>query len=92
MGSLARESRDFVERRGAVRESVRLTAKLVYGQSSVGCTVRDISATGASVFLPDGKDIPDEVTLSILSGTPAIHPAAVVWRLSPLIALRFKDA
>ena len=81
-----------LERRRCPRASVRLTAKIVYGMTSVGCTVRDVSAAGASVLLPEGRDIPDEVTLQIISAEPTIHAATVVWRLSPLVALRFKDA
>ena len=79
------------DRRGSPRESVRLTATLTYGRTSVACTIRNISATGASVLLPDGKDVPDEVTLAIV-GKPVRYPARVVWRLSPLIALKFRNA
>ncbi len=89
MGLFSRQPVENLERRGAVRTSVRLTAMLTYGGTSVGCTVRNISATGAAILLPDGKDVPDEVTLVIV-GKPEKRPAQVVWRMSPLIALRFK--
>jgi hypothetical protein len=89
MGLFSRQTAERLERRGAERTSVRLTAMLVYGSTSVGCTVRNISATGAAVLLPDGRDVPDEVTLVIV-GKPAKHRARVVWRVSPLIALQFK--
>lgn len=89
MGLFIRQSAASVDRRGAPRTSVRLTAMLVYGATSIGCTVRNISTTGASVLLPEGKDVPDEVTL-IIVGKPEKYRAHVVWRVSPLIALRFK--
>ena len=79
------------DRRQSARQSVRLTAMLTYGNKSVGCTIRDMSATGASVMLPEGKDVPDEVTLAIV-GKPTRYSARVVWRLSPLVALKFKSA
>ncbi len=79
------------ERRRSARERVRLSAKLIFGDYSVGCTIRDISASGASLLLPDGRDVPDDVTL-VIWHEQAIHAAQVVWRLSPLVALRFKPA
>jgi hypothetical protein len=89
MGLFIRQPAASAERRGAVRASVRLTAMLTYGGISVSCTVRNISTTGAAILLPDGKDVPDEVTLVIV-GKPEKRPARVVWRLAPLIALQFK--
>lgn len=89
MSLFSRQPMVSPERRGAERTSVRLTAMLTYGGTSVACTVRNISATGAAVRLPDGKDVPDEVTL-IIVGKPEKRPAQVVWRLAPLVALRFK--
>jgi len=91
MGLFSRRSVERVEQSGSPRTSVRLTAMLLFGSSSVGCTVRNISETGAAVLLPDGRDVPDDVTLVIV-GKPQRYPAQVVWRVSPLIALRFKTA
>ena len=89
MGLFSRQSPAKLERRGSPRASVRLTAMLLYGANSVPCTVRNISATGAAVLLPDGRDVPDEVTLVIV-GKPQRYPAQVIWRVAPLVALRFK--
>jgi hypothetical protein len=79
-----------VERRKSARESVRLSAALLYGGNSVPCTVRDISATGAAVLVPEGGNVPDRVTL-VIEGKPGRRSAEVKWRLAPLVALEFKD-
>ena len=77
------------DKRPSSRESVRFTATINYGETSVSCIVRDMSSTGASVLLTDGRDVPDDVTLSIV-GKPIRYRARVVWRLSRLIALKFR--
>ena len=77
------------DKRPSTRESVRFTATLNYGETSVPCTVRDMSSTGASAILTDARDVPDDVTLSII-GKPIRYRARVVWRLSRLIALKFR--
>jgi len=89
MGLFSRRSVERPERRGSERITVKLTAMLIYGGTSVECTVRNISATGAAVLLPEAKSVPDEVTL-VIAGKPEKHRAQVVWRVPPLIALRFK--
>ena len=63
MGLFSRRSVDRVERRGSPRTSVRLTAMLLYGNGSVGCTVRNISETGAAVLLPAALFEPPELRL-----------------------------
>lgn len=83
--------RPSAERRGAPRRRVRLSARLVYGSGtcSVGCTIRDISETGACVHLPDDTIVPDEVRL-VDCEQRREETATVVWRLPPLVALKFK--
>jgi hypothetical protein len=89
MGLHLHSSDGETNRRKSPRETVRLTAMLRHGGTSVACTVQNVSTTGASVLLPDSKDVPDEVTLLII-GKTIRYQARVVWRLSPLIALKFK--
>src|SRR5664279_5277831 len=54
------------DKRVSSGESVRFTATLNYGETSMSCTVRDISSTGASVLMTDGRHVPDDVILSIV--------------------------
>jgi hypothetical protein len=80
---------ESADRRGLPRAQVLLSARIVYGQGSYvhSCTIRDISMSGAAVFLPSGLTIPDDVYLLELK-SQIVHEASVVWRLSPLIALK----
>ena len=70
-----------------------LTLALLLRQRGISAEVLEQSSelreVGAAVLLPDGRDVPDDVTLVIV-GKPAKHRARVVWRVSPLIALQFK--
>jgi hypothetical protein len=63
---------------------------LIYAGGSVACTVRNMSATGAAVVVADGRDVPDNVTL-VIAGKPERRPARVIWRVPPLVALKFKS-
>jgi len=80
---------ESTDRRGLPRAQVLLSARIVYGQGSYAhcCTIRDISASGAAVFLHSGLTIPDDVYLLELERQIA-HEASVIWRLSPLVALK----
>jgi len=66
-----------------------LGGKLVYGDYfSLDCVVRDITAEGARVQLPDGQAVPDKVYLVDLK-TAIAYDAHVVWRRYPLVGLAF---
>jgi hypothetical protein len=67
---------------------VQWPVRLSFGDRSLECTLKNISETGAAVWLPDAKNIPDKVSL-VISGKPGQRLAEVVWRTSDSLGLRF---
>ncbi len=78
------------EQRRAERHRALLGAKLVYGDGAftVDCVVRDLSATGARIKVPEGQAVPEKVFLVELRAGIA-YAARVVWKRHPLIGLAF---
>jgi hypothetical protein len=76
--------------RRAERHRTLLGAKLVYGDGAftLDCVLRDLSATGARVKVPDGLAVPDTVFLVEMRAGVA-YAARVVWKRHPLIGLAF---
>ncbi len=68
-------------RRQAPRRRSFLRGKIVYdgGGHSVDCTIRDVSATGARVSLPDGQGVPKQFFLLDMKNRVA-HEVEVRWR------------
>jgi hypothetical protein len=76
--------------RRAPRHRALLGGKLMYGGGyfTLDCLVRDLSALGARLKLPEGQAVPPEVFfLELRSGVA--HQARVVWRRHPEIGLEF---
>ena len=69
------------ERRGAPRQRVLKGAKIVYGNFMfvLDCTVRDISATGARLRLPNETPVPSNFHVFIKENQ-TICAAHLVWR------------
>jgi len=74
-------------RRGAVREGVLKSAKLMIGDSVMDCLVLDLSAKGARVRLNAPMALPGRVTLSFRGGTSYL--AEPRWARSQEVGLAF---
>lgn len=55
----------MVEGREAPRYRVKKPAWIEYGGDKIACTVRDLSLTGASLEVPDPRNVPENFTLLI---------------------------
>lgn len=58
------------------------------GRHGIFCMVRDLSAHGARLNLPDGEALPDTLDLEI-NGRPRRLRAKVVWRQDGEAGVRF---
>ena len=76
------------ESRRATRRNVLRAARISFGKKSVTCTVRDLSATGASIEGAKLAEAPDSFTLT-LEMESAARPCRVVWRKKARIGVRF---
>lgn len=79
---------DRPDKRRANRRKVFKTGKIYFGKSSEVCTVRDISATGASLEVAASTTVPDRFTL-VLEMESASRVCAAVWRTERQIGVRF---
>lgn len=85
---MAPDTRPAIEKRKAVRRKVFKTGKIYFGKSSEVCTVRDMSATGASIELANPATVPDTFTL-VLEMESASRPCSAVWRRDRQLGVRF---
>jgi hypothetical protein len=76
------------ESRRATRRNVLRAARIKFGKKSVTCTVRNLSATGASIEGAKLAQAPDTFTLT-LEMESAARPCRVVWRKNERIGVRF---
>ena len=74
--------------RKAVRRKVLKTGKIHFGKKREVCTVRDISAIGASLELARSVDVPDRFTL-VLEMESASRLCNVVWRKERTLGVQF---
>jgi hypothetical protein len=74
------------ERRREVRRRVLKAGRIVFNnrQSTLDCTVKNISSQGALVTLPSTTFVPEEIELCIGNET---HKARVMWRASDKMGL-----
>ncbi len=79
-----------VERRRAVRAQTSTAARIFFenGAQFRDCTITNVSTSGACLRLKDNETIPDEALLVDLDARTT-HDIRVVWRLAPLVAVRF---
>ncbi len=73
------------------------TARIIFNNenSSVDCTLRDISDSGAKVRVNGWFDVPQEVQLQIPEGVERFGQLAdcnVVWHHGDLLGLAFAEA
>lgn len=76
------------ESRRATRRNVMRAARINFGRRSATCTVRNLSATGASIEGTRLAEAPDTFTLT-LEMESAARPCRVVWRRQARIGVRF---
>ena len=74
--------------RKAARRKVLKTGKIHFGKKREVCTVRDISASGASLELARSVDVPDRFTL-VLEMESASRLCNVVWRKERTLGVQF---
>jgi PilZ domain-containing protein len=78
----------MVETRIAPRYRVLKAAKIEYGGSTIDCTVRDLSITGAALEVLNQIGIPAKFTL-VVPGDGLHLPCHVVWRKAFRIGVAF---
>lgn len=76
------------EKRRAPRRNVLRAGRISFADESMTCTVRNISATGASVEGANLEGIPDTFTL-VLEMESIARRCTVVWRNKAQIGVRF---
>jgi len=76
------------DKRRAGRRNVRRAAKISFARRHLTCTVRNISATGASIEATNLAEIPDRFSLQMEMESTA-RTCAVVWRNPKQIGVQF---
>jgi hypothetical protein len=81
------------ERRKGVRSKSLLGARIVYNNraSTIDCTVRNISPTGARLVFGGPVAAPDEFDL-VISQKERTHRCRIAWRKANEIGVAFVDA
>jgi hypothetical protein len=77
------------ERRTAQRHRTLKTGKIILhqGTSVIDCTVRNVSATGAAISVPNAATLPAEFGLQFDGET---RPCTVAWRRLDRMGVKFK--
>jgi hypothetical protein len=76
------------QNRRAPRRKVLRSGRISFGDQSITCTVRNVSATGASIEGANLNGTPDAFTL-VLEMESTARPCTVVWRKKTQIGVRF---
>ncbi len=84
------EEEAAADKRRAPRVRALLGGRLAYGGGyfTLECLVRDMSADGARIKIPEGQAVPPNLyLLELRSGV--VHEARVAWRRLPEVGLEF---
>jgi hypothetical protein len=76
------------ENRRATRYNVLKVGAIKFGRNSVGCLVRNLSATGAAIDLSTRPELPERFVL-VLPGDGLQLPCRTVWRKAHQIGVKF---
>jgi hypothetical protein len=76
------------EKRRAPRRDVKRTARIHFARKNMTCIVRNLSATGAAIEVPDFTGIPDHFGLT-LEMESVERRCQVMWRRKSRIGIRF---
>jgi hypothetical protein len=79
-----------VERRAPSRKRVLFGGKVVYGNGAfvTACTIRDMSASGARIALPEGQLAPKHFYLIDVRNR-TIHDCVLAWSRPPQFGVHF---
>lgn len=77
------------EKRKSTRRFVLKAGRISFGKSSENCTVRDISAEGASIECANATNVPDRFSLT-LEMESAARKCVVTWRKERQLGVRFE--
>ncbi len=82
----------IADRRKAPRLRSLLSGTIVFDDhnSTMDCTVRNVSAWGAKIMLPDAFRVPDEFNL-VIPHHDQTHRAKVIWRKGESAGLALSD-
>jgi hypothetical protein len=80
-------------RRGHARSRAFKAARIHFnhGASTIDCTMRNLSETGAAIEAPSFAGVPDEFDVALLA-SELIRHCRVVWRSPKRIGVQFIDA
>ncbi len=78
-----------VERREHQRLAVTWSGSLIVGGRDIGCTIANISASGALVLV--AETLPPETELTLRVDRRGLLPARVVWQGPDRLGLKFRD-
>ena len=76
------------DKRRASRRNVKREARISFAKQNLLCTVRNVSATGASIQVADVSAIPDSFRLVLEMETATRH-CVVVWRKATQVGVKF---
>lgn len=76
------------EKPKAARRTVMKTGRIRFGKVTENCTVRDMSATGASIEVADPMNVPDRFSL-VLEMESSARKCAVMWRRERQLGVTF---
>jgi hypothetical protein len=76
------------DKRKAARRTVLKTGRIRFGKTTENCTVRDMSATGASIEVADAMNVPDHFSL-VLEMESAARKCEVMWRRERQLGVKF---
>jgi PilZ domain len=78
------------ERRIAPRHKVLKSGKIILGKraSVIDCTVRNLSSTGAAIWLPNAAALPRKFDLLFDN---VVRHRIIVWRKADLIGVKFRS-
>lgn len=86
------EERHKEERRQKFRRRCLLGARVIFNnrRSTITCTVKNLSGTGALLSFGETKDIPDTLEI-LLDKRSTLAAASVVWRSERQLGIAFTD-
>ena len=76
------------DKRRATRRDIKRAARMSFGKKSLVCTVRNVSASGASIQVADVAAIPDSFRL-VMEMETAARRCVVVWRKTTQVGVKF---
>jgi hypothetical protein len=73
----------------ASRRPIREMALIRFGETSVGCVIRNLTDKGAALVVGPKRDFPDQFAM-IVTTKGEIYSCNVVWRRNRLVRVAFR--